>query len=367
MKYIVQGNYSRFSVTLTQNDGTEVTPYVPIDSDIVRISLNGARRYEYTEFEQNGNVLTFEDNGCLKVGSYQLEVKIVDSNSHNLRCMYREQVRVVASNDDVPTDASFDVGDIELNAELSVTATVVVDDALSSTSENPVQNKVITYVLPVSSGRNNLQMWVKNSSGKQLFTLPYATNTLAGVMTSAQKVKLDNIEEGANKTIVDDALSDSSTNPVQNKVLKPVIDSAIYNTFLFEASEEDGGGVEFIFTDRNDRRISGGGDRDNIPLANTNLDPKNGWTCGLMANADKVALDDIKDVIAYYKRINSYESPTMVSIMDCEEDGSWAGEYFDVAIPSATHTKAGVMSAADKTKLDQLAEDIAAIKQQLGL
>ena len=37
--------------------------------------------------------------------------------------------------------------------------------------------------------------------------------------------KLSNIEDGANKTIVDSALSNSSTNPVQNKV----VNSAIYN------------------------------------------------------------------------------------------------------------------------------------------
>ena len=46
-----------------------------------------------------------------------------------------------------------------------------------------------------------------------------------GLMSSTDKNKLDGIQEGANKTIIDDSLSDSSTNPVQNKIIKTALDS----------------------------------------------------------------------------------------------------------------------------------------------
>ena len=46
-----------------------------------------------------------------------------------------------------------------------------------------------------------------------------ATQSANGLMSSADKTKLDGIEEGANKTVVDAALSDTSMNPVQNKVI----------------------------------------------------------------------------------------------------------------------------------------------------
>ena len=46
-----------------------------------------------------------------------------------------------------------------------------------------------------------------------------ATQSANGLMSSADKTKLDGIEEGANKTVVDAALSDTSTNSVQNKVI----------------------------------------------------------------------------------------------------------------------------------------------------
>lgn len=56
-----------------------------------------------------------------------------------------------------------------------------------------------------------------------------ADNTVAsgssnGLMSSADKTKLDTIEEGANKTIVDSSLSGESENPVQNKIIKTALD-----------------------------------------------------------------------------------------------------------------------------------------------
>lgn len=46
-------------------------------------------------------------------------------------------------------------------------------------------------------------------------------------VTEEDKKKLAGIEEGANKTVVDSELSSSSTNPVQNKVVKAEIDAAV--------------------------------------------------------------------------------------------------------------------------------------------
>lgn len=47
-----------------------------------------------------------------------------------------------------------------------------------------------------------------------------ATTSTHGLMSAADKVKLNGIEEGANKTIVDASLIASSTNPVQSKVIQ---------------------------------------------------------------------------------------------------------------------------------------------------
>lgn len=51
-----------------------------------------------------------------------------------------------------------------------------------------------------------------------------ATTSVAGLMSAADKTKLDGIAAGANKTTVDDTMSSTSTNPVQNKAIKKYVD-----------------------------------------------------------------------------------------------------------------------------------------------
>lgn len=54
-------------------------------------------------------------------------------------------------------------------------------------------------------------------------TYSAATTSAAGLMSAADKTKLDGIATGATKVTVDSALSTSSTNPVQNKVVNTAI------------------------------------------------------------------------------------------------------------------------------------------------
>ena len=86
-------------------------------------------------------------------------------------------------------------------------AEITVDSALSSTSTNPVQNKTVNAAL----GNK-----VDKVSGKGLSSNDY---------TDAEKEQLANLVAGT--ITVDTALSDSSTNPVQNKVVKKAIEDAI--------------------------------------------------------------------------------------------------------------------------------------------
>lgn len=51
------------------------------------------------------------------------------------------------------------------------------------------------------------------------------TGSSNGLMSSADKIKLDGVATGANKTTVDSAMSSTSVNPVQNKVVKAELDS----------------------------------------------------------------------------------------------------------------------------------------------
>ena len=65
---------------------------------------------------------------------------------------------------------------------------ITIDSAISTTSTNPVQNKVITLALDGKAGT------------------AVATTSANGLMSNADKAKLDGIERGANKTAVPTAL-----------------------------------------------------------------------------------------------------------------------------------------------------------------
>lgn len=76
-----------------------------------------------------------------------------------------------------------------------------VDSSLSSTSTNPVQNKTIKSELDKKAERD------------------VVNTTTNGLMSVADKKKLDGIAAGANKITVDDALNATSKNPVQNQAV----------------------------------------------------------------------------------------------------------------------------------------------------
>lgn len=89
-------------------------------------------------------------------------------------------------------------------------------------------NTNTTYTFTSSTAADKFTITITPSSGTAAtITVPLATASLAGLMSPAQVSKLAGIAEGANKTTVDSALSDTSTNPVQNKVVKAALDKKI--------------------------------------------------------------------------------------------------------------------------------------------
>ena len=100
---------------------------------------------------------------------------------------------------------------------------ITIDAALSDTSENPVQNKVVTLAL---AGK------VDKVNGKGLSTNDF---------TDVEKTKLAGIESGANKTVVDDKLDATSTNPVQNKTIVSALrnGSPVHYGFKIDKNNSD--------------------------------------------------------------------------------------------------------------------------------
>ena len=68
-----------------------------------------------------------------------------------------------------------------------------------------------------------------NGSSAQTFNIPNASTSAPGVMTTEQVTKLNGIATGATKNTVDTAMSSTSTNAVQNKVIYAYIQEQINN------------------------------------------------------------------------------------------------------------------------------------------
>lgn len=77
-----------------------------------------------------------------------------------------------------------------------------------------------------------------------------ATTSTAGLMSATDKTKLDGIATGANKTTVDSAMSSTSTNPVQNKVVQAAIADAIAasDAMIFKGTLGTGGTITALPT-----------------------------------------------------------------------------------------------------------------------
>ena len=188
---------------------------------------------------------------------------------------------------------------------------VTVDSTLSSTSTNPVQNKVINSAL----GNK-----VDKVSGKGLSTNDF---------TTAEKEKLAGITAGATKVTVDSALSGTSTNPVQNKVINTALAGKV-------GSVETGSANGTISVDGTDVAVKGLGS-----AAYTN---SNAYATAAQGTAAGTALQSLSKTDGTYVKLTVGKSGTAGSIA-----------VNDAAIGTALNAKAD--ASAVPTKLSDLTND----------
>lgn len=81
----------------------------------------------------------------------------------------------------------------------------------------------------------------KGDAGTNATTTVVATTSANGLMSKDDKSKLDGIATGANKTTVDSALSSTSTNPVQNKVINTALAGKANSSYTHNVSSYKGG------------------------------------------------------------------------------------------------------------------------------
>lgn len=224
---------------------------------------------------------------------------------------------------------------------------VDVDDTLSPVSTAAIMNKTVTAALNTKAGT------------------AAATTSANGLMSAADKVKLDGVEDGATKTIVDDAMSDTSTNPVQNKVVMKYIDSrgtlppvsTQNDTMLIQVvngayalrTKESIFPVDDALDTESKNAVENGIIARSLEILHEETQPATSNRAGLMSASD-------------YTKLRNIESGATKTIVDAALDASSTNPVQNKAVKTALDGKAGtaeattgaagLMSAADKTKLD---------------
>lgn len=110
---------------------------------------------------------------------------------------------------------------------------VPLQSEITSQISNAITSSINTLnpVVGATISGKTLTLTFKDGSTKA-FDASYAaaTQSAAGLMSAADKKKLDGIEAQANKITVDSALSSTSTNPVQNKAINSALALKVSNS-----------------------------------------------------------------------------------------------------------------------------------------
>ena len=224
--------------------------------------------------------------------------------------------------------------------------------------------------------------------GKDTNTTYSAVGTTGnpGLMTAADKTKLDGIATGATKTVVDSALDSSSTNPVQNKVINTALGNKVdkvsgkglsTNDYTTTEKNKLAGVTESAdavsYSQTSGSSVSGVYEIGKITINGTattiyGKDTNNTYSAvgttgnpGLMTAADKVKLNNITesaDAVSYSQTVASstsgaYEvgkitiNGTATTIYGKDTNTTYSAV--------GTSGDPGLMTAADKVKLNNVA------------
>lgn len=139
--------------------------------------------------------------------------------------VYKNSATVISSPVDIVYDSKNTVG-IRINPSYrnSLLKISQRDDGFGINLEtNSTTNEGAVIINGVATPTDNNhaanKKYVDDAIANNTVDISDATTDTSGLMSAADKVKLNAIEEGANKTTVDGALNSTSTNPVQNKVI----------------------------------------------------------------------------------------------------------------------------------------------------
>lgn len=217
-----------------------------------------------TETAEETQALDYGEEFGIKQYSYDAQGHITGSVSKQLKLPNEPTLAGLGGITPAQVDTkistavnNLDVAEVKVGADQTLTAISQVDGKIKATATkiaietsqvnglNSALEKLDglnNYVLPPSTTTtlggiivgDNLTITETGKLSAIDTTYEDATTTTHGLMSTADKSKLDGIAEGANKTIVDSSLNATSTNPVENKAVHAEFNSV--RTALEDAS-----------------------------------------------------------------------------------------------------------------------------------
>ena len=200
-----------------------------------RTTLDTAMSDASTKAVQNKVVKKYIDDGVNSSRKLQTYKKGSTTetygNSYPIYAQWRDDshVRMKCDNFTVETDYATSAGSANSVAWNNVTGK---PGTYTPSSHTHTKSQITDFPssLPANGGNaSTVNGHTVNSnvpSGAKFTDTTYgdATTSAHGLMTPAMVSKLNSIADGANKTTVDTGMSDTSTNPVQNKAVKSYVD-----------------------------------------------------------------------------------------------------------------------------------------------
>lgn len=212
-----------------------VDSLVQVDSELSTTSTNPVQNAVVAAALDNKADSETVSNLATLVGDTPIATQISDhdesdSSHSDIRTLITElttRLNTLADSDDTTLDQLSEiVAYIKSNRTLiegvttnKVNVTDIIDNLTTNVSNKPLS---AAQGVALKSLIDALKTAVDGKAASE-HTHDAATTSAAGFMSADDKTKLDGIATGANKTVVDSALSSTSANPVQNKVVNTEI------------------------------------------------------------------------------------------------------------------------------------------------
>lgn len=168
------------TISITKSNVTSALGYTPPTSDTVY------------------NNATTSTAGLMSAAD-KVKLNSIAANANNYTHPSTHPATMITGLASVATSGSYN----DLTNKPTIPEQITVDSEISSTSTNPVQNKIVYEVLSAVRGNlltqiNNLSVVAKSGSYNDLTDKPSnATTSSAGLMSAADKSKLDGISSDA--------------------------------------------------------------------------------------------------------------------------------------------------------------------------